>query len=214
MDKNMQKRILLLEDDALLAQTLVELLSENSYEVDLAVDGDEAAELSYENKYDLYIFDINVPEINGPDLLEALRGANDMTPTIFTTALSDMNSIARGFEVGADDYLKKPFFPQELLIRVDAKLAVKNTLFIYNDLEYDAKTNILKKNGKMISLGEVQERLFKIFIENIGGVLDKEILLSCLEHPSPTALRVAITKLKQTTGLNIKNLRGVGYTLE
>jgi len=210
----MQKRILLLEDDELLAQTLVELLSENSYEVDLAVDGDEAAELSYENKYDLYIFDINVPEINGLDLLEALRGANDMTPTIFTTALSDMNSIARGFEVGADDYLKKPFFPQELLIRVDAKLSVKNTLFIYNDLEYDAKTNILKKDGKMISLGEVQERLFKIFIENIGGVLDKEILLSCLEHPSPTALRVAITKLKQTTGLNIQNLRGVGYTLE
>jgi len=208
------KKILLLEDDDLLSQTLEELLSENGYEVDLARDGDEASTLSYENKYDLYIFDINVPEINGLDLLESLRNSDDKTPTIFTTALVDMDSIARGFEVGADDYLKKPFFPQELLIRVDAKLGSINNNFTYKDLEYDAKTNVIRKDKKILALGEVQERLFKLFIENIGNVLDKEILLSCLEHPSPTALRVAITKLKQTTGLDIQNLRGIGYTLE
>lgn len=210
----MNKKILLLEDDDLLAETLLELLRENSYEVDLASDGGEAAELSYENKYDLYIFDINVPEINGIDLLEALRKASDKTPTIFISAQVDINSIARAFEVGADDYLKKPFFPQELIIRVNSKLANVSSNFIYNDLVYDAKTNILKKGLSIISLGEVQERLFKLFIENVGGVLDKELLLSCLEHPSPTALRVAIAKLKQTTGLNIQNLRGIGYTLE
>ena len=210
----MNKKILLLEDDELLAQTIVELLEENSYEVDLAGDGDTAAELSYNNNYDLYIFDINVPEINGLDLLEGLRNSDDKTPAIFTTALTDMNSIARGFEVGADDYLKKPFFPQELFIRVNAKLGANNSNFKYNDLEYDAVTNLLKKGGAILVLGEVQERLFKMFIENINGVLDKDILLSCLDHPSPTALRVAITKLKQTTGLNIQNLRGIGYTLE
>ena len=65
-----------------------------------------------------------------------------------------------------------------------------------------------------MSLGEIQEKLFDIFIQYIGQVLDKEILLECLEKPSPTGLRVAITKLKQTTGLDIKNLRGVGYILE
>lgn len=210
----MNKKILLLEDDELLAQTIVELLEENSYNVDLAADGEIAAGLAYDNNYDLYIFDINVPEINGLDLLEGLRNSDDKTPTIFTTALIDMNSIARGFEVGADDYLKKPFFPQELLIRVDAKLGVNNSNFIYNDLEYDEASNILKKDGHILVLGEVQERLFKQFIENVGLVLDREILLGCLENPSPTALRVAITKLKQTTGLNIQNLRGIGYTLE
>ncbi len=210
----MNKKILLLEDDELLAETLVELLKESSYDVDLAIDGDEASELTYENSYDLYIFDINVPEINGLDLLESLRGADDSTPTIFISALVDMNSISKAFEVGADDYMKKPFYPQELLIRVNAKLATPNLIFKYNDLEYDVAKNILKKDSSIISLGEVQERLFKLFIENVGGVLDKEILLSCLDNPSPTALRVAITKLKQTTGLNIQNLRGVGYTLE
>jgi DNA-binding response OmpR family regulator len=63
-------------------------------------------------------------------------------------------------------------------------------------------------------LGEVQEKLLNIFLTNRGQVIDKEILLDCLEKPSPTALRVAITKLKQTTGIDIKNLRGIGYTIE
>lgn len=210
----MHKKILLLEDDSLLSESLVELLQENSYDVDLAINGEVAAELAYDNKYDLYIFDINVPEINGFELLEDLREANDKTPTIFISALVDLNSITKGFAVGADDYIKKPFFPEELLIRVNAKLGSAKSNFIYNDLVYDQSANLLKKDGKILSLGEVQERLFKLFIENIGGVLDKEILLSCLDHPSPTALRVAITKLKQTTGLNIQNLRGVGYMLE
>ena len=210
----MHKKILLLEDDNLLSESLVELIQDNSYYVDLSRNGEVAAELSYYNKYDLYVFDINVPEINGLELLEGLRGANDKTPTIFISALVDLNSISKGFEVGADDYIKKPFYPEELLIRVNAKLGSTKSNFIYNDLEYDESSNILKKDGKILALGEVQERLFKLFIENIGGVLDKDILLSCLDHPSPTALRVAITKLKQTTGLNIQNLRGIGYALE
>jgi DNA-binding response OmpR family regulator len=81
-------------------------------------------------------------------------------------------------------------------------------------LEYNPKNKLLKKDGHAISLGETQEKLFDIFIQNIGQVLDKDILMECLEKQSPTGLRVAITKLKQTTGLDIKNLRGIGYILE
>jgi len=210
----MNKKILLLEDDNLLAQTLEELLQESGYEVTLVGSGDKAADISYEQKFDLYIFDINVPEINGIDLLDALRSSDDKTPAIFISALVDLNSITKGFEVGADDYIKKPFFPEELLLRVNAKIGSNRSNFIYKDLEYDEDSNILKKDGEILVLGEVQERLFKLFIQNIGKVLDKEVLYDCLEHPSPTALRVAITKLKQSTGLGIQNLRGVGYTLE
>jgi len=210
----MSKKILLLEDDSLLAETLEELLQESGYEVVLVCSGDKAADMSYEQKFDLYIFDINVPEINGIDLLDALRSSDDKTPAIFISALVDLNSITRGFEVGADDYIKKPFFPEELLLRVNAKIGSKKSNFTYADLEYDSDANLLKKSGEILVLGEVQERLFKIFTQNIGSVLDKEILFDCLENPSPTALRVAITKLKQTTGLKIQNLRGIGYTLE
>ena len=211
----MAKKILLLEDDTLLAETLQELLVSEGYEVSLVMDGGEAADASFDTPFDLYIFDINVPEISGLALLESLRGAEDKTPAIFISALVDLASITRGFEVGADDYIKKPFFPEELLLRVNARLARKTPSVIrYGDLEFDPQTKLLRKDGRALALGEVQEKLFDLFIHNIGQVIDKEILMESLEKPSPTALRVALTKLKQTTGLDIQNLRGVGYILE
>ena len=211
----MAKKILLLEDDTLLAETLQELLSGEGYAVTLVPDGGAAADASYEEAFDLYIFDINVPEINGLELLESLRGAEDRTPAIFISALVDLDSITKGFKVGADDYIKKPFFPEELLLRVNAKLARKSpSLIRYGDLEFDPQTKLLRKEGRALALGEVQEKLFELFIHNIGQVIDKDILMESLEKPSPTALRVALTKLKQTTGLDIQNLRGVGYILE
>jgi DNA-binding response OmpR family regulator len=211
----MMKKILLLEDDRLLAETLQELLEQEGYEVTLVMDGGVAADTSYDEKFDLYIFDINVPEINGLELLESLRNADDKTPAIFISALIDMNTMAKGFEVGADDYIKKPFFPEELLIRVNAKFAhqVGSTTLNYGDLSFDTTTKTLRKDGHILALGDVQEKLCELFITNIDHVIDKDILMQSLEKPSPTALRVALTKLKQTTGLEIQNLRGVGYVL-
>ncbi len=213
-DTIMSNKILLLEDDLPLAETLQELLEENGYNVDLATTGDEAADLSYENRYDLYVFDINVPEIDGFKLLEGLRDASDKTPTIFISAMVDVEHISKGFELGAQDYLKKPFFPEELLIRVKAKLSKPDTLFVYGDFSYNEQKNEFKKANIRISLGDVQQELFKQFYHNQGDVVDKAVLLDCLESPSSTALRVAINKLKQTTGLPIENVRGVGYVLE
>ncbi|MBE0514498.1 response regulator transcription factor [Sulfurimonas sp.] len=210
----MKKRILLLEDDSILGQTLVELLEAEGYAVTLARSGDEAADASYEDVFDLYIFDINVPDINGLELLKSLREADDKTPTIFISALVDLGSISKAFAVGAQDYIKKPFFPEELLIRVNAKFANVDATIKYKDLEYNPKTKTLKKDAKTIALGEVQERLFSLFIRNISQVITQDMLLDCLEKPSLSALRVALTKLKQTTGLNIKNLRSVGYIVE
>ena len=210
----MSNKILLLEDDKLLAQTLQELLEMEGYKITLALCGNEAIDASYDNSYDLYIFDINVPDITGIELLKSLRDAYDKTPTIFISALVDLKSISSAFEVGADDYLKKPFFPEELLIRVNAKLAQKNSSIKHQGIEYDPKTKTFIRDGHISSLGEVQEKILDVFMHNIGQVIDKEILLECLEKPSASALRVAITKLKHSTGLEIKNLRGIGYTLE
>jgi len=211
----MMKKILLLEDDTLLGETLEELLLSEGYDVTLVRDGEAAADASYDVDFDMYVFDINVPEINGLELLESLRGAEDKTPAIFISALVDLNTITKGFAVGADDYIKKPFFPEELLLRINAKLgSQQQNLIRFNTLEYNPVSKVLHKEGKLLSLGEVQEKLFRVFINNINTVLDKDVLMECLEKPSPTALRVALTKLKQTTGLEIQNLRGVGYILE
>lgn len=210
----MKKKILLLEDDALLAETLHELLESEGYSVSVVSCGNDAIDTSYDNRFDLYIFDINVPDMNGLELLESLREADDKTPTIFISALIDLKSISKAFEIGAEDYIKKPFFPEELLIRVNSKLSAKSSAIKYKNLEFDPKTKTLRREGKVIPLGEVQEQLFELFINNISNVLDKDILMECLEKPSPVALRVALSKLKQTTGLEIKNLRGIGYILE
>ena len=208
------KKILLLEDDKLLAETLQELLESEGYDVTLVLDGGVAADASYDQNFDLYIFDINVPEINGLELLESLRHADDKTPAIFISALVDMNTMAKGFEVGADDYIKKPFFPEELLIRVNAKFSqhISDTIN-YGSLSFDLTNKILRKEGHILALGEVQEKLFELFITNIDKVLDKAYLMDSLEKPSPIALRVALTKLKQTTVLDIQNIRGIGYVL-
>ncbi len=211
----MDKKILLLEDDVLLAQTLKELLVSEGYSVTSVTSGDDAASIVYDEKFDLYIFDINVPDINGLELLEALRNAQDTTPTIFISAAVDLNSISKAFEIGAEDYIKKPFFPEELLIRVNAKLHKKvSSVIKYKDLEFDTTTKTLKIDNHVVALGEVQERLLELFLENIGKILDQQVLMECLEKPSLTALRVAITKLKHTTGLEIRNIRAVGYILE
>lgn len=113
--------------------------------------------------------------------MDSLRNADDKTPTIFISALVDLSSISKAFKVGAQDYIKKPFFPEELLIRINAKFAQDSHAIIYNDLEFDPATKVLKKGGHIIALGEVQERLFELFIKNIGSVLDNSLLLDALE---------------------------------
>jgi len=210
----MKKRILVLEDDYILAETIEELLESEGYIVSLAYDGDEASILTYEEKFDLYIFDINVPEIDGLSLLEALREADDNTPTIFISALVDIETIATAFNVGAKDYIKKPFFPEEILIRVNAKFKERSKIVQIEHLSYDPKSKIIKDGEKILAMGEVQLCLWEKFTNNINRVIEKSSLLDCLNQHSSVALRVALNKFKQTTKLKIINIRGVGYMFE
>jgi DNA-binding response OmpR family regulator len=205
---------LLLEDDLILGETIHEMLLENGYEVDWVRDGQAACDATFENGYNLYIFDINVPEINGFDLVEQLRGADDLTPTIFISAMSDMAALSKGFKVGADDYIKKPFYPEELLLRIEARFLRKESPVSYGKISYNPQNNEIKKDGKLLSLGDVQLPFLRLFITNIGRTLSKESLFDLMEHPSDSALRVAINKLKSTTEWEIQNIRGIGYRIE
>lgn len=207
-------KILLLEDDFILGETISEMLIEAQYSVDWVKNGEEAAKATYDTRYDLYIFDINVPKINGFELLESLREADDLTPALFISAMTDIVAIAKGFAVGADDYIKKPFFPEELLVRVGAKFAKIQNIISFGDISYCPKKQEVRRDGKLLSMGDVQLPLLSIFISNIGRTLSKDSLFDLMEHPSDAALRVAINKLKHTTGWEIHNIRGVGYRIE
>jgi DNA-binding response OmpR family regulator len=115
-------KILLLEDDMLFAESLIDLLEDEEYEVTHVPNGQSALNASFENRYDLYLLDINVPLINGIELLQSLRDADDTTPTIFLTSHKDEESLKQGFLSGADDFITEPFNNTELLLRLRALL--------------------------------------------------------------------------------------------
>ena len=207
-------KILLLEDDKILCESLKEFLELEGYSVDVAYRGSEVFDLTFDELYDLYILDVNVPDVDGFDVLTALKQAGDITPAIYITALTDINSISRGFDIGADDYIKKPFDPEELVIRIKNKYQVKNKILRVKDIVYNPSTRVLQKNGHTIGLGEVQQNIFHALMGDQDRIVDSYVLMDFLEHPTPNALRVNLTKLKNKLGIEIKNIRAQGYMIE
>jgi len=206
-------RLLLLEDDPNLSKSLIKYLKFNGYSIDWAKNGEEAMDLSYENNYDLYLFDINVPLLNGVDLLTALREAEDFTPTIIISAMVDINSVTSGFIAGADDYVKKPFDPEELLIRIKAKTASLKNRLKFRDFEIDLQTKEIRYKKELLHMGFVQKNILISLIQNYPNPVTKDELLLLLDKPTDLALRVNIAKLKKSLDIQIQSIRGVGYKI-
>ena len=212
-------KILLLEDDEVLAETLVELLESEGFEVMHTFDGEAALDATYAQSFSLFLLDVNVAKINGFDLLKSLREADDVTPAIFITSLNDIASLSHGFEVGADDYIKKPFDFDELLVRIKAVLKKSyNThakSITLGALSFNIESNELTKDGEFVKLAPLELHLIKLFFQNINKTLLKEYLLESLgdgDEMSEGSLRVYITKLRKI-GLSIMTIKGVGYRL-
>lgn len=207
-------RILLLEDDEILSQTMAAALGTEGYDVTCAKNGEEAADLTYDERFDLYLFDVNVPFIGGFDLLHDLRASGDRTPAFFVTALNDIGSVSRGFDAGCDDYIKKPFDLDELLIRVGAVLKRNVQGIRYKNISFDDETGQLLQNGKEVDMQKVEKAIFRLLIERAGQTVTKESFYDVMDKPSDVALRVHIAGLKKRFDLDLTNVRGVGYRLE
>ena len=212
-------RILLLEDDKILSETLEELLEASGYSVHLAQNGNDALDATAEESFELMLFDVNVPKPNGFELLEMLRDSGNKTPCIFLTSLNDIASLSKGFEVGADDYMKKPFDFDELLVRIEALLR-KSFSSASNDVKYGEfiykiATNELFKGSELILLAPQEQKLLALFFRRINETIKKDDFLYELDKENETsegALRVYITKLRKI-GLEIQTIKGVGYRL-
>ena len=211
-------KILLLEDDVMLGETLQEMLEDEGYDVTLATTSDEVLDLTFENSYDLYVFDIGVPGMDGTELLKALREGEDTTPAIFVSARVDMEWISKGFESGAFDYLKKPFYPEELLIRIKNRLNQNSdnggNFLKCGSYKYYPELHKVETPNTSVVITGVGEKLVQTLFEANGEVVDRERLMDILQTPSDVALRVAINSLRKKTGLPIKSIRGVGYIIE
>jgi DNA-binding response OmpR family regulator len=212
-------KILLLEDDKILSETLIELLEAESFVVTHVEDGEMALDASYINDFDLLLLDVNVPFINGFEFLQSLRESGNTTPAIFITALSDVASLSHGFEVGADDYIKKPFDFDELLVRIHALLRKSFHTYAQNldlgEFTFNIEKNELYKNKEFIKLAPYELELSKLFFKNINQTILKEFILEELgqgKEMSEGSLRVYITKLRKY-GLPIQTIKGLGYRL-
>lgn len=206
--------ILLLEDDEILAQTLMTILHGEGHNVYRAKDATEAYELTYAHTFDLYLFDVNLPFASGFEVLRELRRSGDTTTTFFITALNDIASIAEGFDVGANDYIKKPFDLDEFLIRVRATLKPKETVIRLGDATYDCATGCVTVAGAESNLSPTEKALLGILVTDKGRTVEKERLFDAMEKPSEAALRVHMNRLKHKLGLAVTNIRSVGYRLE
>ena len=215
-------KILLLEDDANLNETVTEFLEELGHEIISVYDGYEAQEKLYESKYDLLLLDVNTPGITGFDLLKEAREEDVVAPAIFITSLDSVEDLEKGFESGCDDYIRKPFALKELKIRVETLLKrgfyheSKELIAITKNIAYDTKNNELVIDDKSVSLGHKESKLLKLFMKNEGEVIAHERIYKHLwdfdEEPSDTALRTYIKNLRKIVGKDkIVSIKKQGY---
>ncbi len=212
-------KILLVEDDKTLGESICDLLESEDYKVQWVQDGEAALDATLVSGFDLLLLDVNVPFINGFELLKSLRESGDETPAIFITALVDIASLKKGFEVGADDYLRKPFDPTELLVRIS--VAIEKSFASHSkevrlgNLCLNLQTERFYLLDKELSLTPYEQIILTLLIKEDGRIVPKEELLYALsrdEEASESALRVHMSKLKKM-GIELENIRAKGYRL-
>ena len=218
----MKTKLLLLEDDLTLSETIVDYFEENGFDVIAVYDGDEANEIIYESSFDLFLLDVNVPSISGFELLKNLREKGNLTPAIFITSLNSMDSLEKGFNSGCDDYIRKPFELKELLIRVQTiiKREFSNSkdsiVKIDDNIFYDTSSNELKKDGEVVNMNFKEHKLLKFFLQNRDELLVHDRIFDYVwdydEEPSDNSLRTYIKNLRKILGKDrIVSLKKLGY---
>ncbi|TKI69676.1 response regulator transcription factor [Sulfurimonas crateris] len=216
-------KILYLEDDLNLSQTVEEFLKDEGFDVVCVYDGDEALESVYAQNFDLFLLDVNVPQIDGFQLLKELRGADISTPAIFITSLKGINDLSLGYESGADDYIKKPFALKELLLRINALLKreykTHEQLIKINDtIDFNLYSNELIKEGEKIALNHKEFLLLKLLLKHKNECVSFENIYQNVwqfnESHSYMSLRTYVKNLRKHIGKeHILSIKNFGYKL-
>ena len=221
----MSKSILIVDDDKRLRELLEDYLSEKKYKIFLCEDFADAEEILEYFVFDLIIVDRMMPSGDGIDLIKTVKDKSN-TPVILLTAMGETESRIAGLKIGADDYLSKPFEPEELYLRIQKLLAlfkndaVDNKSFIFGDFVFNITTLQLKKNSKIVYLTEGENKLLLTLInKNNAIVLREELAESDYDESELRKVDVQVTRLRQKIEENpkqprfIKAIRGKGYKL-
>ena len=217
----MMASILLLEDDKQLSETIKQFLEYQGYQVICAYDGPQAHDVVYEKQIDLMLLDVKVPEQNGFDFLQKIRNENIKTPAIFITSLNSVDDVTRGFDIGCDDYIRKPFALKELHVRVESLLkrrygTYEEKIDLGNGLIFNFKELFLMKDNKKVQLKNKEAKLLTLFLEYPNELLTYNKIFEKLweygETPSAGSLRAYVQTIRSYLGKeNIETIKNVGY---
>jgi len=213
-------KLFLLEDDPTLNDTIVDFLEDSGFSIDSTYDGYEAESMLYENRYDLILLDVNVPNLDGFELLKSVRDFGVKTPVVYITARDNISDVEKGFNIGAEDYIKKPFSLQELKIRVEAILKRYNKdtseIVLFDNAKFYKDSGEVIIDGKTYKLSHKESKLLEIFINSKGEIISHDDIFSELweydETPSDSSLRTYIKNLRKIVGKDrIESIKKRGY---
>jgi len=211
-------KTLLLEDDTPLQEIIEEFLLGKGYSVESFSDGEKALDAILSNSYDMLLLDVNVPNINGFEILYYLREIGNTTPTIFMTSLSGTEDLKKGFELGADDYLKKPFELEELYARMEHIIKIYH---LQDEIEFDGMKFIPKAHqifvdDDVVEMRQKEAQVLEYFIRNSGKIISCDEIIENIwdnEHlPTHATIRTYIKNLRKMFEKEyFENIKGEGY---
>ncbi len=218
-------RILIAEDDRVLADGLLRSLRSAGYAVDQVGSGSEADAALSAHHFDLLILDLGLPRLHGLDVLRRLRGRGDSTPVLILTAADSVEQRVRGLDLGADDYMAKPFALQEFEARVRALtrrgLGSATTLIRHGPLRFDSTGRVAYLDDRMLELSARELSLLEVLLQRTGRLVSKDQLVERLcrwgEEVSNNAIEVYVHRLRKKIEhgpVRIATVRGLGYCLE
>ncbi len=218
-------KILLVEDDAALGHAMSTSLNRAGYTVNWAHDGYEADVALHDNVYEAVILDLGLPKIDGFEVLKRMRGRKVMAPVIILTARDDLDDRVKGLDLGADDYLTKPFKLPELEARLRAQIRRNNATLAstieYGPLVLNITDKMLTVNGDQMLLSPREFSVLEMLLSRVGRVVSKEAIVETLckwdEGVGNNAIEVYIHRIRkklEPIGINVLTIRGLGYLLQ
>jgi len=209
--------VLLVEDDLQLAKIVKKILESKDYEVVLVEDGLNAVEKIKERSFDLYLIDINIPNISGLEVVKYIRELYSDGFIVMITASVDEYYFEKAYEYGCDDYIKKPFHATELEVRIQ-RLLEKQKSFSFDDYEFRFEDDELFKNGERVPLRKKEKRLLHILLKNVNRTVHNQRIIDYVwegEKKNNYPLRQLVNELRKKFDKDyIKTVVGIGYRFE
>lgn len=213
-------KILLLEDDDFICQSIKNFFELNDNKVDYYHDGEELLDNAVLTNYDIFLLDINTPKKNGFETLKEIREEGILTPAIYLTAQSDIEHIKEGYSLGCSDYVRKPFILDELELRINQiihKNINQNDIYISKEYKFNLNSMQLYYKNEVVELKQHEKNLLYLLVKNIGLILSPNIIKDYVwdeKDVCDNTLRTQIKKLRAKLNENfIINIRNSGYKI-